>query len=248
MKKTLKTMMVVAGAISLASFLPIKNLEAKTLGIENTTKTEEIQKNKLKVNFNANLANKTRFWGSPFINSPVYAQSLNAEYGKFSASVVGEVEAKDKKLFNLMAHANFVQPLSEKVSFNLGFLYSHFNLEKGWENVGVASTGLSTSLPLNPSITYNKLIGLGGGDYIEGNLSQKIPLTKKIDMNLSGKLGYNNKATRDKSGFTHLEGNINIPIKLSDKIVLSPYISYFKALASDFTNGFNAGLSIKINQ
>ena len=245
MKEALRKMMIV-GAIGLASFLPIKNLEAKTASGEDTTKTEETQKNKLSVNLNANLANKTRFWGSPFINSPVYTQSLNADYGNFSASIVGETEVNKKKLFNLIVRAGFVQPLSKKISLNLGYLFSNFNLEKGWEKVSMASAGLATSLPLNPSITYNRLLGLGGGAYVEGDLSQEIPITKNISVNLSGKLGYNDKAMRDRSSFTHLEGNVNVPIKLSDEITLSPYLSYFQPLASDFTKGLNAGLNIDI--
>lgn len=248
MKKTLKNMLVV-GAIGLASFLPMKNLEAKTAGGEDTTKieeTEETQKNKLNFNLDMVLKNKSRFWGSPFSDSPVYKQSLNANYGSFSASVAGEVDVNNKKLFNVQTSVGFAKPLSKKISFYLGYVSFNFDLGEGWDKAAVAYASLAANLPLNPSITYNKLFGFGGGEYIEGSLSQSIPFKKNTSVNLSGKLGYNKKVMRTKTGFTHFEGNINIPIKLSDNTTLSPYINYFQSLAKDIKSGFNGGLAVKV--
>lgn len=243
MKKTLRNMLAV-GAIGLASLLPMKGLEARTAIQEDTVKTEETQKNKFNISLDGDLKNKSRFWGFPFLDSPVYTQSLNANYGNFSAAIAGDVDIKNNKLFNVQTSVGFFKPLSKKMSFYLGYVFFNFNLGEGWDNASIAYAGLAANLPLNPSITYNKVFGFGGGEYIEGNLSKNFPLTKNTGVNLSGKIGYNNKVMRDKVGFTHLEGNINIPIKLSDKVVLSPYINYFQALSDDVKSGFTAGLAV----
>lgn len=243
MKKTLRNILL-AGAITLASFLPMKNLEARTAIQEDTVKTEETEKSKVNFSLNGNLTNKSRFWGFPFLDSPVYTQSLNANYGNFSASVAGDVDVNNKKLFNVQTNIGFAKPLSKKMSFYLGYVLFNFDLGEGWDKASIAYAGLAANLPLNPSITYNRVFGFGGGEYIEGSLSQNIPLTKNTSVNLSGKLGYNDKVMRDTTGFTHLEGNVNIPIKLSDKITLSPYINYFQSLSKDITSGFTGGIKV----
>jgi hypothetical protein len=243
MKKILRNILL-AGTICLASFLPLKGLEARTAIQEDTVKTEETKKNNFNINLNGCLKNKSRFWGFPFSDTPVYTESLSANYGKFSASIAGDININDKKLFNVQTSIGFSQPLSKKISFYLGYVFFYFNMGEGWDNASIAYAGLAADLPLNPSITYNRLIRFGGGDYIEGKLSENLPLTKNIGVNLSGKIGYNNKVMRNKSGFTHLEGDINIPIKLSDKIALSPYINYFQALSDDIKSGFTCGLAV----
>lgn len=243
MKKPLRNILVV-GAIGLASLLPMKGLEAQTVIQEDTTKTEKIQKNKFNIGLKGDLINKYRFWGMPFLDSPVYKQSLNVNYGNFSASTTGQVNVKDHKLYAIPTYVGFSKSLSKKISSHLGYTLFKFNLGESWESASVVSAGLTTNFPLNPSITYNRLFGFGGGEYIEGSLSKNIPLTKSSSINLSGKLGFNNKVFLwDRAGFTHLEGCINIPIKLLDKINLSPYINYFQSLSDIVKTGFNGGLS-----
>jgi len=242
MKKSLRNILV-GGAIGLASLLPMKGLEAQTVIQEDTTKTEKIQKNKFNIGLKGDLVNSSRFWGIPFLNKPIYSQSLNVNYGNFSASTTGQVNVKDLKLYAIPTYVGFSKSLSKKISSHLGYTFFEFNLGENWENASIVSAGLTTNFPLNPSITYNRLFGFGGGEYIEGSLSKNIPLTKSSSINLSGKIGYNNKVIRDKSGFTHLEGCVNIPIKLLDKINLSPYINYFQSLSGVVKTGFNGGLS-----
>lgn len=243
MKKPLRNILVV-GAIGLANLLPMKGLEAQTVIQEDTTKTEKIQKNKFNIGLKGDLINKYRFWGMPFLDSPVYKQSLNVNYGNFSASTTGQVNVKDHKLYAIPTYVGFSKSLSKKISSHLGYTLFKFNLGENWESASIVSAGLTTNFPLNPSITYNRLFGFGGGEYIEGSLSKNIPLTKSSSINLSGKLGFNNKVFLwDRAGFTHLEGCINIPIKLLDKINLSPYINYFQSLSDIVKTGFNGGLS-----
>ncbi len=246
MKKSLRNILVV-GTIGLASLLPMKDLGAQQVIQEDTTKTEKIQKNKFNIGLKGDLINKYRFWGMPFLDSPVYKQSLNVNYGNFSASTTGQVDVKNLKLYAIVTYAGFSKSLSKKISSHLGYTLFKFKTGENWENAFLVSVGLTTNLPLNPSITYNRLFGkssFGGGDYIEGGLSKDIPLTKSSSINLSGKIGYNNKVLRDRTGFTHLEGCLNIPIKLSDKINFSPYINYFQSLSDVVKTGFNGGLSV----
>lgn len=245
MKKTLKNMLVL-WAIGLTSLLPMKGLEAKTVIEKDDTKTEETRKNKFNFSLNGNLVNTSRFWGMPFSDNIIYTQSLNVNYGGFSASIAGNINVNEIELFSKKIHVKFSQPLSKIMSFYLGYVSSKFNLGEKLEGVSVAYAGLDSTLPLNPSITYHKLFGFIRGEYIEGNVSKDIPLTKNTSMNFSGKLGHNNKVLRDKTGFTHLEGSINIPIELSNKITLSPYINYFQSLSKDIKSGFTGGLIVNV--
>ena len=188
MKKSLRNILVV-GAIGIASFLPMKSLEAQTVIQEDTTKTAKIQKNKFNISLNGNLVNKSKFWGIPFLNNPVYSQSLNVSYGNFLASTTGQVDVKNLKLSTIPTYIGFSKSLSKTIFFHLGYTFFEFNLGENWENASLVSAGLTTKLPLNPSIIYNRLFGFGGGDYIEGGLSKEIPLTKSSSINLSGKMG-----------------------------------------------------------
>jgi len=236
MKKTLRNILL-AGTITLASLFPMKNVLAKPQDQEKT-------KPKINISVAGNLANKSRFWGMPFLDSPVYTQSLNANYGNFSASIAGDVDVNNKKLFNIQTHAGFSQPILDKLNAYLGYLFFNFNLGEGWDYASILYGGLAADIPLNPSVTYNRLFRFGGGEYIEGSVSHAFPIGEKIGISLSQKVGYNNKAGRDKTGFSHLETGINVPIQLSNKANITPYLNYLHSLSDEVKGGFYGGINV----
>ena len=236
MKKTLRNI-VLAGAITLASLSPMKKVLAQP-------QDQEKPKSKINISVAGNLVNKSKFWGMPFLDSPVYTQSLNANYGNFSASIAGDVDVNNKKLFNMQTHAGFFQPLSKTISFHLGYMFFNFNLGEGWDYASILYGGLAADLPLNPSVTYNRLFRFGGGEYIEGSVFHAFPLGEKIGISLSQKAGYNNKAGRDKTGFSHLETGVSVPIQLSNSVNITPYLNYLHSLSDEVKSGFYGGINV----
>jgi len=234
MKKTLRNILL-AGTITLASLFPMKKVLAQP---------QENPKSKINISVAGNLANKLKFWGMPFLDSPVYTQSLNANYGNFSASIAGDVDVNNKKLFNMQTHAGFSQPISDKLNAYLGYVFFNFNLGEGWDYASILYGGLAADLPLNPSVTYNRLFRFGGGEYIEGSISHAFPLGEKIGISLSQKAGYNNKAGRDKTGFSHLETGVSVPIQLSNSVNITPYLNYLHSLSDEVKSGFYGGINI----
>jgi hypothetical protein len=234
MKRTLRKI-VLAGAITLASLFPMKNVLAQP---------QENPKPKTNISVAGNLANKLKFWGMPFLDSPVYSQSVNVNRGKFDISLVGKYDIKKGRLFDIDTGISFSQPISDKLNAYLGYVFFNFNLGEGWDYASVLYGGLAADLPLNPSVTYNKLFRFGGGEYIEGSVSHAFPLGEKMGISLSQKAGYNNKAGRDKTGFSHLETGVSVPIQLSNRVNITPYLNYLHSLSDEVKSGFYGGINV----
>jgi len=82
------------------------------------------------------------------------------------------------------------------------------------------------------------------GEYTQFSASKTIPLTKNISILPSVNLGYNDKFLRDKSGFSHIEGGISLPVKLKSA-ELVPYVNYSQPLTNGFKKSFHGGIKIK---
>jgi len=237
MKKTLRNILL-AGAITLASLSPMKKVLAKT---------QEDPKPKTNISVAGNLANKSKFWGMPFLESPVYSQSVNVSRGKFGASLLGNYDIKKERLFDIDMGVSFSQPISDKLNAYLGYVFFNFNLGEGWDYASILYGGLAADLPLKPSVTYNRLFRFGGGEYIEGSVSHAFPLGEKMEISLSQKVGYNNKAGRDKTGFSHLETGVSVPIQLPNSVNITPYLNYLHSLSDEVKSGFYGGINVELS-
>ncbi len=234
MKKILRNILF-AGTIILTSLSPMKNVLAQP---------QEDPKIKTNISLAGNLTNKLKFWGMPFLESPAYSQSVNVSRGKFGASLVGNYDIKKGRLFDIDMGVSFSQPILDKLNAYLGYVFFNFNLGEGWDYASILYGGLSADVPLNPSVTYNRLFRFGGGEYIEGSVSHAFPIGEKIGISLSQKVGHNNKAGRDKTGFSHLETGISVPIQLLNKANITPYLNYLHSLSDEVKSGFYGGINV----
>ena len=225
---------LLVGTITLASLFPMKA----------DAQTQENPKPKINISVAGNLVNKSKFWGMPFLDSPVYSQSVNVSRGKFGVSLVGNYDIKKGRLYDIDTGVSFSQPISDKLNAYLGYVFFNFNLGEGWNYASILYGGLAANLPLNPSITYNRLFRFGGGEYMEGSVSHAFPLGEKIEISLSQKAGYNNKAGRDKTGFSHLETGISVPIQLSNSVNITPYLNYLHSLSDEVKSEFYGGINV----
>ena len=215
-------LLTIAGIIG-ASLLPFTGAKA--------------QDNNLNVNLNGNYASEMRFWGMPFIDSPMYTQSLNFNHGKFMVSLSGTRNMDTEKLYSGNVLLNYTQPISSKLTASVGKIYFKFNLGGYWDDASVSYAGLNADMPFNPAISYNKLTGFGGGEYIEGSLSKTFPVNNKVAVSTSAKIGYNAKALRDKTSFSHLEEEVSIPIQVTDRLNITPKLKIIFPLAEDVSGG-----------
>ncbi len=207
----------------------------------------ETKVNPVSLSINGNLANEKRFWGMPFLDSPLYDQALNVSKGKISASLVGHRDIKNERWFDFDAVVNYSQPVSDNFSVSAGAVGFYFNLGEGWDTAAVLYAGATSSLPLNPTITANKLIKFGGGNYIEGSLSKTFPVNG-MDIFSSVALGYNDEvAGRTESGFTHLDAKVSIPIKLTEDVNMTPSVDYIVPLTKEISKGFLGSVNFNYN-
>lgn len=213
--------------VALAAFMPVKKIEA--------------QKDNPSLSVSSDIANKSRFWGFPFLDTPHYRQTINMDYKDLSISLVAHADVKQKRVFDIDTHVSYSHPLSNTFSAyggGLGFGYDNGEeIEFGL----VAYVGVEADVPLNPSVTYSKLFGFGGGDYLESAVSEDIPRT---GVNLTGKLGWNHNALWEGTGFTHAEGIATTDIDLSDNIQFSPRLTYISPFIRDIPRGFLVGANL----
>lgn len=242
---------IVGGAIIFTSLLPVKDLEAQNSKNKNSLSSncnlEQTLKDNKKINvkFGGNLSNALRFWGMPFVNSPVYNQRVNFNYRNFLAFISGNVNIENKKLFMTNFGLKYSHSLSDKFVAYVGGTQFILNRRSNIDTAFLIYAGISARVYLNPSITYNRLNGcLGKGQYIEGSLSNNFNLNENVLFSSSVKLAYNNKALRNKKGISHLESHIELSINLSKKLDIIPYLNYVKSLTDDIKSGFYGGIRL----
>ena len=225
--------LLTTGAVIGASLLPFSGAKAQ-------------DKSPVTINLSGNFANASRFWGMPFLDSPLYDQSLNVSKGKLSASLVGHRDIKDERWFDFDAVVNYFQPVSDNLSVYAGAVGFYFNLGEGWDTAAVLYAGATSNLPLNPTITANKLIKFGGGNYIEGSLSKTFPVNG-LDISSSVALGYNDKVGRNKSGFSHLDAKISVPLISTEDLNVVSSVNYIHPLTKEIPSGFLGSISANYN-
>lgn len=222
------------GTITLASLFPMKKALAQT--------TED-PKPKTSVNLNADLVNESRFWGLPFLENMRYMQTLNIGKGNLGFSLAGHYDLKRGRLFDVDTGISYFQPISDKLSAYLGGVRFDFNITGEWDDAALLYAGLAADVPLNPSIAWNRLIKFGGGDYIEGSISQRFPLGKS-EISVTEKVGYNHQVMRDESGLSHLETAVDFPIQLSNGLTVVPHLNYFYSLSDEVKTGLCGGVTV----
>ena len=202
---------------------------------------------KPKINFGTNgrIVDKSRFWGLPFLDSPMYSQSLNLNNGNLSLSLIGNIDVENKNLFDIDFLVNYVHPISDNLVAYAGNLAFLFNIGEGWNTAALSYGGLAANLPLNPSITYSRLSGFVSGEYVEGEISKKFQIGS-TGLNSSMKIGYNNNALRIGKGFSHMEVNASVPIDINDSITITPHLKYTHPFTSEIKKGYNAGLDVNL--
>ena len=245
MKKTNTLMnLVTAGLVGVASILPGKGLEGQVNDetLNDSIKIEQEETKEVNFNIHSDLANKSRFWGLPFLESPKYAQTFGINYNGFLVSLAGDIDVKKTKLFNITSHLGYSKPISKTFTAHAGALRFDFNLDEGWDKAFLGYISLAANTHLNPSITYNRLVGFGDGEYIEGDLSKKISLNDKVGLRFSGKIGYNAQVMRENTGFSHVQGTVEAPLNIKS-ISINPYINYFGSLSDEVNTGFTFGFS-----
>jgi len=199
----------------------------------------------LNISWDDNNFSRYMLWGVPFSDGWVYQPTLGLTYNENLIFLLfGNYDYKQKKWNEGDVIAEFSKSIHPKMNVTVGSFYFHFDAGDSWENTGAVYFGISANMLFNPSITYYNLFGFDEGNNVECAISKNFPINSKITVFSFGKLGYNNKAFREKTGFSHTEFGVKIPIQLPFKFVLMPTINYLKALADDLDDIFYGGATI----
>jgi len=234
-KRNMKTLgkLLFLGAIGLASILPMKSMAEANVSLDSI------------------FSSRYMFYGLPFskgnINQTMLNVSNNENNNKknnFTGTLWDNYDAKQNRLNEVDIFMDYTRQINNKLNLSLGAIYFRAIVEDKWKECTDWYAGIHTNFLLNPSLTYNKYTGFGKGNYTELGISKDFPGNNRFTVSTSGKLGYNNRAFRDKRGFSHLEGNLKFPITLSKKLSIIPNINYSRALAKDLKNTTWGGINL----
>jgi len=205
------------GMIGLASLLPTKSIA------------------EVNISSDINFLSRYMFFGIPFSKESVNQSMINLNKGDFTGILWENYDAEQKKVNEIDVFADYTKSVKNKLKVSLGVIYFRAKVGNNWEDcIDWYAGACATDIPLSPSITCHKFTG--SGSYVESGILRDFPFSKKITATASGKLGYNDKAFREKTGFSHLETNLKISVKLSKKLSVIPNINYSRALADDLDN------------
>jgi hypothetical protein len=186
-------------------------------------------------------SSKYMFWGIPFSGEDVFQSMLILNHGPFTLFFFGNNDFQLNKFNEGDILTDYTMPLNSVLNTSFGYNYYRCKLED-WETYGEMYFGLSFNTLFSPSITYHNLFGFEEGNYIDIGLSKNLS-TEKIPLLLSGKIGYNDRAFREKSGLSHTDWGVSIPITIFSHLSMIPFARYSWALSDDFKNELYGGLT-----
>lgn len=224
------------GKIAIISLIGLASLFPKK------TKAEEIQeKPAVNLSLDNAFSNKYLFWGLNFWDKPVWQPMFNLNINYLTLNLFGNMEIGSRDVNEADAFVDFTYPIN-KINTSLGAGYYNFKINGKWVKDRELYTKIGMNIPLNPSIVFHRLFGLGKGSYTEASLSEDVEINNLV-ANLSGKLGYDTSKYREGRGFSHVEAGIKVPIKLTEKMSIIPNINFSKALARDLENEIYGGIN-----
>jgi len=234
MKKILKHMLVV-GAIGLASFLPMKSLEAKT---------QEDPKPKISASFNNNYASQYVLFGLPFSEGPVWQPTLNVGSGNLNSFLMANKDLTTHEWNEIDIGVDYNIPLGKNSSLSLGTIYFPSKIDGKWKDFGTSYASLSSG-PL--SVMLHKIWGNEKGTYLGLTYNKDYPVSDKFTFSNSTSIGYNDGIFRDKKGLTHFESSLTGSLALTDKLGVSGQVVWINPLADDIKGGLCFRTSMSYN-
>lgn len=216
-------------------------IRANPVIAQETTKTKLEEK----VNIEANLYfySKYIFRGLNFGNKPIFQPSLTLNYKDVIATILGTCDTGDENANEFDLLLDYTKEINKEI--NLSFGYNFFRFIDLGQNTQEVYAGVSLNRALSPSFMFYHDFDLAKGNYAELSISKSNKF-KNLSLNTKASLGYNDRYFWDKSGFSHLDFQVLIAIKISDKVTICPRLNYIKALNKDFKNEFVSGIGVNI--
>ncbi len=219
------------GALKLASNAPAQ----ETGTVEKPLETAK-QEFPINVTSKTDYFSKYIFRGMNFSDKPVVQENVLINYKDLTFWVFGNYDTQTRKINEEDLIIDYTNPINKNkdLLFSTGWAVFTFpNTEfKNTQEV-YAALSLVNNKYLNPSIFFAHDFKDGKGNYLEASLSRGFNLGK-IPLSAVTKLAYNDHYYREKSGLSHLELGLGLPIKLGKNTTLSPSITRSESLDKDF--------------
>ncbi|MDO8516951.1 MAG: hypothetical protein Q7S33_02395 [Nanoarchaeota archaeon] len=185
-------------------------------------------------------SSKYVFWGIQFSNKDVYQSLITINKGHSTLFVFSNRDFETSTWNEHDVFFDYTTPINKMVNMSAG--YNYYNCRLGdWESYNEIYIGASFNTFLSPAISYHNIFGFENGNYFEASVSKSFQINDKITLLSSGKLGYNDKAFRTATDFSHTEWGISAPITYLPHFIISPFAKYSFALADDLKNVFYGG-------
>ena len=237
MKRTLRNI-VLAGAITLASLFPMKNVLAKT---------QEDPKPKISASFNNNYASQYVLFGLPFSEGPVWQPTLNVGSGNLNSFLMANKDLTTHEWNEIDIGVDYNISLGKNSNLSLGTIYFPSKIDGKWKDFGTSYASLSSGAF---SVMLHKIWGNEKGTYLGLTYSKDYPISDKFTFSNSTSIGYNDGIFRDKKGLTHFESSLKGSLALTDKLGVSGQVIWVNPLADDIKGGlcFRTGVSYDLTK
>lgn len=182
-------------------------------------------------------------------NKPALQPSITFNFGNsgLSLNLWGSFSFEDKHVNETDATLAYTFKTPEKYVLSVGFIHYGWYFAKPFkfktnttQEVYVAG-GLPKAF-LAPTLTVYYDFNNGDGTYMTLGLAHSLKLSENVGVDLTSCLGYTGKQWVDKSGFSNLSLNANIPIKFS-KVTLTPFANVVFILMDEVNPGVNNELA-----
>lgn len=206
----------------------------------------------ISVSSKTDYLSKYIYYGVLYSEDPVVQESLTVSIGNWNLTGFVNYDAKSEEINETDLILDGFVSVGDDLTLFGGYAF-YTSPTDVFETTHEIFGGVSfDKLPLTPTLLFVHDVGAYGGLYGQLSLSHQQELfdfgrSGKVSLSAEGILGFNNGYYREGSGFSHLEGKLELPIELGNNVSIAPSLTYIHGLDNDFDDHLIYGLSLRFN-
>lgn len=201
------------------------------------------EQDRLNVGARADLLSRYNFRGYTYSDGYVIQLIPSASYRGFSLVGFINYDGATGQINETDITADFTMQIS-KFLLSAGYTFLSFPNTEALD-VHEIYVGVSLDTFLKPRIMVFHDFDHVEGQYIEGTAEHNFKINEH-ELLIKALLAYNNHFLREESGLSHAQLIVSLPVPLTDRITITPNMTYSHALeTTNFENMFFFGVNVE---
>jgi len=181
--------------------------------------------------------------GYSYSEKPVMQETLTASYNDVSLIGFMNYDLDTRNLNELDLTMDITKRIGS-ATWSAGYTLLSFP-NSNYKKTQEIYAEITLDTLLNPQVKVYHDFDEGRGTYAELSCRHMFG-SGQARVSASAALGYNRHYYRARSGLSHAEFRLSLPVQANEKVAITPFIDYSKSLDKDFQDELFGGVSISL--